>query len=141
MILRKYGITNGTLVVDDKDHSRSKNAEHLHALHKIKDKKKRYFLGQNIVVVYLVTEKFCIPVSFAFYAPDPIFSAWSQENKRLKKQGVPKKERPKEPDRSVDYPKKYEIALKLLRRFARRLPEIRINCVLADALYGEWSIY
>jgi hypothetical protein len=39
MILRKHGITNGTLVVDDKDHDRSKNAEHLHALHKIKDKK------------------------------------------------------------------------------------------------------
>jgi DDE superfamily endonuclease len=138
MILCKHGITNGTLVVDDKNHDRSKNAEHLHALHKIKDKKTGgYFLGQNIVVAYLVTEKFCIPVSFAFYAPDPALSAWSKENKRLKKQGVPKKERPKEPDRSADYPKKYEIALELLQRFAERLPEIRINCVLADALYGN----
>ena len=138
MILRKYGITNATLVIDDKDHSRSKNAEHLHALHKIKDKKTGgYFLGQNIVAIYLVTEKFCIPVSFAFYAPDPIVSTWTQENKKLKKQGIPKKERPKKPDRSIDYPKKYEIALKLLKQFAEEFPEIKINCVLADALYGN----
>ena len=138
MILRKYGITNGTLVVDDKDLGRSKNAEHLHALHKIKDKKTGgYVLGQNIVVLYLVTEKFCIPVSFEFYAPDPVLSAWTKDNKKLKKQGVKKKDRPKEPDRSTDYPKKYEIALNLLKEFAERLPEIRITCVLADALYGN----
>jgi DDE superfamily endonuclease len=138
MILKKYGITNGTLVVDDKDHARSKNAEHLHGLHKIKDKTTGgYILGQNIVVLHLVTEKFCIPVSFAFYIPDPSLSAWYKENQKLKKQGVPKKMRPKEPKRSKDNPKKYEIALKLLRQFANGLPEIKINCILADALYGN----
>lgn len=138
MILKRHGITNGILVIDDKDHARSKNAEHLHGLHKIKDKKTGgYVLGQNVVLLYLVTEKFCIPVSFAFYAPDPVLSAWNKENQKLKKQGIPKTERPKEPNRSEDYPKKYEIALKLLRQFAKTLPEIRINCVLADALYGN----
>jgi hypothetical protein len=137
-ILKKYGITNGILVIDDKDHPRSKNATCLHALHKIKDKKTGgYILGQNIVLLYLVTDKFCIPVSFAFFIPDPILSAWSKENQKLKKQGIPKKERPKEPDRSKDYPKKHEIALKLLRQFAEGFPEFRVNCVLADALYGN----
>lgn len=136
--LRKHGIKRGTLVVDDKDHDRSKNAEHLHALHKIKDKKTGgYFLGQNIVLLYLVTEKFCIPVSFAFYAPDPLLSAWTKRDKELKKQKIPKEERPQEPERSADYPKKYEIALKLLRTFAENFKEIQICCVLADALYGN----
>ena len=138
MILKKYGITHGTLVIDDKDHARSKNAEKLHGLHKIKDKKTGgYILGQNIVLLYLVTEKFCIPVSFTFYTPDPALKAWCEEDKKLKKQGVPKKDRPKEPKRSENYPKKYEIALKLLKNFAEKVSEIRISCVLADALYGN----
>ena len=85
-ILAQYGITNGILIIDDKDHSRSKNARKLHRLHKIKDKKTGgYILGQNIILLYLVTSKVSFPISFAVYAPDPSLSEWSREDRRLKK--------------------------------------------------------
>jgi len=44
VILNKYGITEGTLELDDTDRARSKNAKKLHNLGKQKDKKKwRFF--------------------------------------------------------------------------------------------------
>ena len=52
--------------------------------------------------------------------------------KSLFTQGVPKKDKPKEPDRSAEYPKKYEIALKLLGEFANGLTKSRINSRLYD---------
>ena len=46
VILRKYQIEKGVLVVDDKDINRSKNAKKLYRLHKMKDKKSGgYSLG------------------------------------------------------------------------------------------------
>ena len=84
-----------------------------------------------------MTEKFCIPVSFSFYIPDPALKAWKAKDKELKTQGVAKKDRPKEPKRSEKHPNKCEIALSLLKDFAKALPEIKITCVLADALYGN----
>ena len=94
-ILAQYGITNGILIIADKDHGRSKNARKLHRLHKIKDKKTGgYILGQNIILLYLVTAKVSFPVSFSFYAPDPLWSEWNREDRRLKKNGVPKLKRP-----------------------------------------------
>ncbi|BBI17684.1 transposase [Neochlamydia sp. S13] len=137
-VLHKHGITEGVLVIDDKDHSRSKNAEKLHHLHKIRDKKTSgYFCGQNIVFLQLVTKKFCIPVSFAFYSPDPVLTRWQQEVRKLKKLGISKKDRPKEPKRSIEYPKKYTLALQLLKNFACEFPAFKVTCVLADALYGN----
>ena len=54
MILRRFGIAGGYLVIDDKDIHRSKNARKLYRLHKMKDKKTAgYVLGQNIVFLYL----------------------------------------------------------------------------------------
>jgi hypothetical protein len=137
-ILKKYGIKEGILIIDDKDHSRSKGAKRLHALHKIRDKKTGgYFQGQNIIFLQLITKKFSIPISFAFYSPDPALTAWGKEEKRLKKLGIPKKERPKSPIRSADHPKKYELALELLKDFATDFPDFTPKLVLADALYGH----
>lgn len=87
VILRKYHIEKGILVVDDKDVNRSKNAKKLYRLHKMKDKKSGgYMLGQDVVFLYLVTEKISLPVGFKFYAPDPLLKKWQEENKKLKRQ-------------------------------------------------------
>ncbi|WP_213156343.1 transposase [Neochlamydia sp. AcF65] len=110
----------------------------LHYLHKIRDKKTRgYFCDQNIVFLQLVTKKFCLLVSFAFYSPDLKLTQWQQEVKKLKKLSVAKKDRPKEPKRLLGYPKKYTLALQLLKNFACEFPVFKVSCVLADALYGN----
>ena len=68
--------------------------------------------------------------------PDPALSAWRKNDNKLKKQGVPKKLRPTEPERDPNYPTIPQIALSLLEQFNKKHPEIRVRCILADALYG-----
>jgi hypothetical protein len=138
IILKKYGITKGVLVLDDKDLSRSKNAKQLYRLHKIKDKKTGgYFLGQNIVLLYLVSEKISFPIGFMFYSPDPALKIWQAERKAQKEAKIPKSQRSRKPERSPEHPKKYELALKLLNTFKEEFPCFRVNAVLADCLYGH----
>ena len=60
-----------------------------------------------------------------------------KEDKRLKKQGVVKKERPAQPERDRAYPTKTQLALQLLQAFKAAHGGVKINAVLADALYGE----
>lgn len=74
------------------------------------------------------------PVGFAFYCPDPARSAWAKQNPVLKRQGVPKRQRPPQPPRRPAYPSKAELALKLLAQFRGSQPRVKIKCVLADAL-------
>ena len=59
------------------------------------------------------------------------------KNKRLKQQGIAKKDRPQEPEKNPQYPTKQELALKLLKDFAISFPEIHVACILADALYSD----
>ena len=40
-------------------------------------------MGQGIVFLVLVTPKLTIPVGFAFHIPDPEYSKWYKENKKL----------------------------------------------------------
>jgi len=137
-ILKKYKIQGGYLVIDDKDISRSKNAKELYRLHKIKDKKTGgYLIGQNIVLLYFVTEKISIPVGFSFYAPDPMQKEWRQIIKQFKKNEIDKSLWPTKPEPLLDYPKKYQLAIKLLEDFKRSFPEMKIKALLADALYGH----
>ena len=72
----------------------------------------------------------------SFYMPDPALTAWTKEDKRLKKAGVSAKARPTKPARNADYPSKQELALALLRQFRKAHPAITVKCVVADALYG-----
>ena len=138
VVLEAYGITTGSLVLDDSDRARSKNTTALHKVHKLKDKKTNgYVMGQNLVFLVLVTPKVTIPVGFAFYEPDPAKKTWKLEEKRLKAEGVAKQLRPKEPQRNPQYPTKQELALKLLKDFGRDFPEIHVQCILADALYSD----
>ena len=138
IVLRKYGVKGGYLVLDDKDISRSKNAKKIYHLHKMKDKTTGgYLWGQNIVALYLVTSKISIPVGFSFYAPDPAQKEWREKRKELKKKGVNKSLWPKKPEPLSDYPKKYELAVHLCKDFKRHFPEMQIKAVLADNLYGH----
>jgi hypothetical protein len=47
-------------------------------------------------------------VGFVFYQPAPELSAWYKQEKTLKKQGVPKKQRPPKPAPNPEYPTKQQ---------------------------------
>ena len=89
VMLRYYGITSGSLVIDDTDHQRSKAAKTLAPLYKLRDKERGgYLWGQRLVLLVLVTPKISIPVGFAFYQPAPELSAGYKQEQALKKPGV-----------------------------------------------------
>jgi hypothetical protein len=137
VILRHYGITSGSLVIDDTDNQRSKSAQTLAHLYKLRDKDSGgYIWGQSLVFLVLVTPKISIPVGFTFYQPAPELSAWYRQDKALKKQGVPKQQRAPKPPPQPLYPTKQQLALRLLERFKGQHPGIRVHCIAADALYG-----
>ena len=77
VILRYHGITSGSLVIDDTDNPRSKSAEALAYLYKLRDKESGgYLWGQRLVFLVLVPPKISMPVGFVFYRPAPELSAW-----------------------------------------------------------------
>ncbi len=138
LIFIRSGITNGCLVLDETDRSRSKSTKRIHKAHKQKDKATGgYVNGQTLILLLLVTDTVTIPVGFIFYQPDPVLSAWNKEEARLKKKNVPKKDRPSEPARNPAYPTKLELALRLLSEFADNHGDIKVSAILADALYGK----
>jgi len=149
VLLKKYDLTEGSLEIDDTERERSKNSKEIYHLGKHKDKKSGgYFLGQSIVFVLLVTEKISIPVGFEFYKMDPVLKSWQQEDAKLKKQGIKKKDRPSEPSRNPLYPTKNKIALQLVSKFQAAFSYVKIRSVKADALFGTvefmdgvWAIY
>jgi DDE superfamily endonuclease len=137
VILRYHGITSGSLVIDDTDNPRSKSAKALAHLYKLRDKESGgYVWGQSLVFLLLVTPKISIPVGFVFYQPDPELSVWYQRAKALKKQKVPKAQRPPKPAPNPQYPTKQQLALCLLEAFKTPHPDMQIHCITADALYG-----
>ena len=137
VILHRYGLTQGSLELDDTDKKRSKVTQKIAYVHKLKDKASGgYIQGQCLVFLVLVTPQITFPVGFAFYMPDPAWSAWNKEDKRLKKQGVPSRQRPPRPPKNEAYPTKGELAVGLLRQFQSYHPTVHIKNVNADALYG-----
>jgi DDE superfamily endonuclease len=135
VILHHHGITSGSLIIDDTDNPRSKSAHTLAHLDKLRDKESGgYLWGQSLVFLVLVTPKISIPVGFTFYQPAPELSAWYKQEKALKKQGVPKPQRPPKPPPHPLYPPKQQLALRLLAQFKMAHPGIRVHCIVADAL-------
>jgi len=138
LILRRHGITEGTLVLDESDRARSKRTKRIHKVHKQRHKASGgYVKGQTVVLLLLVTRTITFPVGFSFYMPDPVLTAWTKNDKRLKKEGIAKKDRPVKPERSEDYPTKTQLALQLLQEFKDTQNGFKVKAVLADALYGE----
>jgi len=137
VIIRRYGITHGCLVPDETDKKRSKSVKLIYKAHKIKDKAGGGFvMGQSPVFPVLVTPKITLPVRFQFFMPDPKLKEWNKPDAKLKKQGVAKKDRPPKPERGENYPEVTEVALRLLKQFKDNHLSVKIDCVLADALYG-----
>src|SRR5712691_1677760 len=137
VILQHHGLTSGSLVIDDTDNPRSKSAKALAHLSKLRDKESGgYLWGQSLVFLVLVTPKISIPVGVVFYQPAPELSAWYKREKALKKQGVPKQQRPPKPVPNPHYPPKEQLALRLLETCKAQHPHIRVHCIMADALYG-----
>ena len=137
VILRHYGLTCGSLVIDDTDNPRSKSSKALAHLYKLRDKESGgYVWGQSLVFLVLVTPKISIPVGFTFYQPAPELSAWDKKEKALKKQGVAKQQRLPKPAPNPHYPTKQDLALRLLAQFKAQHPDCRVHCITADALYG-----
>jgi len=138
LILEEYGITEGVLVADDSDKERSKLIKQIHKTHKFKHQKTGgYVMGQEFIILLLVTSKVTIPVGFAFYMPDPVLSAWRKQDEKLKKAGIAKKKHPVEPKRNPSSPTKAEIVWTILKQFSQYHGDIKINAILADALYGN----
>lgn len=137
VVLKRYGITEGSISIDDTDKKRSKSTRKIHHVHKIKDKPSGgYVMGQSIVFLVLVTKNITIPIGFSFHMPDPALSTWRKNDNKLKKDGVASKQRPRRPDRDPNYPTIPQIALLLLEKFKEMHPEIRVRSIFADALYG-----
>lgn len=138
LLLESFGTWEGVLVVDDTGKKRSKVTKRIPYVHYFKDPRGTGTIrGQEVVFLVFVTPVVTIPVGFVFYQPDPMYSAWARQDKRLKKQGLPKSKRPPKPAPNPDYPSKHQLALRLLERFAREHPEVNVNAILADALYGN----
>ena len=138
LIISRYKIKGGVLVIDDSDHQRSKNTTNIAYVHRIKDKKyDGSFNGQNLIFLLLVTDKITFPVGFSFYEPNPALKAWKDKDQELKKQKVNKKDRPAQPVKNDKYPSKLEIALDLLRAFFKNHQSVKVKGILADALYGS----
>lgn len=106
LILTKYGLTEGVLVVDDSDKKRSKSAKRIYQVHKVFDKSSGgYINGQEFIVLLLVTAQITLPVGFAFYLPDPAQTEWEKKDNKLKKKGISKSARPLPPPKNDHYPK------------------------------------
>jgi hypothetical protein len=75
-ILRKHGVTEGSLVIDDSDKKRSKTTTRIWGVHKLKDKSTGgYVQGQSIVLLLLVTPTITVPVGFASAKPLDVYVA------------------------------------------------------------------
>src|SRR6266849_9442150 len=137
VVLRHHGLTAGSLVIDDTDNPRSKSAQALAYLSKLRDKESGgYLWGQSLVFLVLVTPKISMPVGFGFSQPAPELSAWYKQAKGLKKQGVPPQQRPPKPAPNAQYPTTQQLALRLLAACKAHHPSIRVHGIAADALYG-----
>lgn len=137
-IIAHYNISEVVLVLDDSDKMRSKNTSKIAHVHKIKDKKTGgFFLGQEFVFLIFVTKFITIPVGFRFYTPNPAIAIWKKTIKEQKAAGIPSKDRARKPEQDSQYPNKNQLALNMLKEFAINHPNIKIQAVLADALYGN----
>lgn len=138
VLISLYKITCGVLNIDETDNHRSKRTKKISWVHKLKDKATGgYAMGQCVVFLILTAPSITIPVGFKFYMPDPAVTRWRKKCKQLKKIGIPPARRPKRPPKNPNYPSKNELAIQLLKEFKEKYPDVKVNCINADALYGN----
>lgn len=142
LILAYYGLTEGCLDIDDSDNRRSKNTTKIWHVHKLKDKASGgYVMGQGLVFMVLATPVITIPVGIEFYMPDPEYTVWKKTDDKLRKEGIPAKQRPSRPAKKAEFPTKIEIAISLVKQFSTCFPDMTIKCIIADALYGTRKFF
>ena len=67
VLIKHYGITAGTLTIDDSDKMRSRNTTKIAHVHKVRDKSTGgYGRGQEFIFMVIVTSTVTIPVDFRF---------------------------------------------------------------------------
>ena len=136
LVLRRYGIHEGTLVGDDLDRQRAKRTHRIWKAHTLFDKKTGgYWNGQCLVFLLLVTAKVTLPVGVRFFQPDPKRVAWRQEDTRLRQRKVKKRDRPKAPAADPAFPSKTALFLDLIQDFRAHHPTIQVKAVLIDAAF------
>lgn len=136
IVMKRFNITSGVLVIDDSDRGRSKNTKRIWGTHKTVLKGTGGFhQAQNIVLLVLVTAEITIPVGASFYRPDPVIREWTKNEKKLIKQGIKKKDRPPKPQRQSDYPTRVKLACSLIEQFKLNYPLLIIKAILADGAY------
>ena len=132
------------VVIDDTDRPRCKGVKILYGFFKTLDKLTNGWIqAQNIVFLCLVTDRVTVVFFFTFYRPDPIYSAWEEKDKKLRKLGHKKKDRPKGPKRRSNYPTRIEIAINLLARLKSFLSQfeeltgkqLKVKSILFDCAY------
>lgn len=136
MLIKRYDLQDGILLLDDSDKRRSKNVSKIHAVQKVKDKGTGgYSMAQNIMFLVLVTNKVTIPLGFDFYISDKKWQQWKAEDKKLRKAKVPKKDRPAPPKTKTLG--KCKIATNLVQSFVEKFPDFKIRAVCADCFFGN----
>lgn len=150
LLFEIYKPTKVFIGIDDTDRQRCKIVKVLGFVHKTVCKVTGgYMLAQNLVFVVLVTDRFTIPIAFAFYLPDPQIKAWEKEVKKLKEKGVASNLRPIKPERNINNPTRIGLCDGLLLETVKiiKIAESHINAqsnennrikvmgVLADAAY------
>lgn len=105
VVLARYGLHGGVLVVDDVINPRAKVTRRIGYAHKLKHPTSEGFVnGQSLVMLLLVSEWVTIPIDFRFYQPDPVYRQWRRQDQRLRRQGVVKAQRPPAPAFDPRYP-------------------------------------
>jgi hypothetical protein len=86
LVLERFEIKEGILLIDDTGKKRSKVTKRIPYVHYFKDKEGTGTIrGQEVVLLVLVTASVTMPVGYEFYQPDPAYTQWAKEDKRLKK--------------------------------------------------------
>ena len=138
VLISLYRITCGVLNIDETDSHRSERTKKISWVHKLKDKATGgYAMGQCVVFPVLTAPGITIPVGFKFYMPDPAVTRWRKKCGQLKKIGIPPARRPKRPPENPNCPSKNEPAIQRLEEFKEKYPDVKVNCINADALYGN----
>lgn len=123
LLLKRFNIYEGILVLDDTGKKRSKTTQRIPYIHYFKSPDSSGTIrGQEIVLLALVTPTITIPIVFEYYQPDPEYSRWAKVNKRLKKQGVAASKRPKRPPVNSLYPQQTTTGLNSVRTIRLQLP-------------------
>ena len=136
VLIKMFDIKEVHLCCDDTDRQRSKGTKNIYGVHKVKNKNGGGFISaQNIVFLVIVARNITFPVSFAFYRPDPLFKEWLENDKKLRKEKIVKKNRPPKPLKNLEYRTKREIFSDLVKKFKTDFLTLKVRSISADAAF------